>query len=79
MWWYVKNILIALDQLLNTIAFGWPDESLSARCWRLHLEGGSSMPYKVINALLFFDKDHCQMSWVSEKERLQSPVEERYD
>ena len=28
------QIIIALDQLFNALAFGWADETFSARCWR---------------------------------------------
>lgn len=31
---YIKNVLIALDQLANALIGGWPDESLSSRAWR---------------------------------------------
>ena len=34
MWNYIKNILIALDQVLNTIFAGSCDETLSSRAWR---------------------------------------------
>ena len=29
-----KNILIALDQLINAVCGGWPDETISSRAWR---------------------------------------------
>ena len=29
---YGKRILIGLDQFLNTLFMGWPDETLSSRC-----------------------------------------------
>ena len=31
---YIKNILIGLDQLGNTIIGGKPDETMSSRCYR---------------------------------------------
>lgn len=31
---YLWNLLIALDQLANTLLAGWPDETLSARTHR---------------------------------------------
>ena len=30
----MKQFLIAADQLANTIAGGYADETLSSRCWR---------------------------------------------
>ena len=29
-----KQVLIAVDQLLNTLTGGWADETISARAWR---------------------------------------------
>lgn len=31
---YIKNVLIGVDQLVNAVIGGWPDESLSSRSWR---------------------------------------------
>jgi len=31
---YFFHISISLDQLLNAILGGYPDETISARCWR---------------------------------------------
>lgn len=73
MWPYIKNILIALDQLLNTIFNGWPDETLSARAHRLEQERGRKWPRFLIDLILFFDKDHCYQSYLSEIERRQLP------
>ena len=40
---YGKRTLIAVDQLLNTLLGGWPDETLSSRCYRLGAGRGESM------------------------------------
>ena len=71
-----KNVLISLDQTINCVVwikgdgFGYPDETLSARAWRLR---GQSNSWKRIDALLFFDKDHCRTSYESELNRTQLP------
>ena len=76
--WVIKNILIAIDQAINCVVwirgdgFGLPDETLSARAWRLR---GQSSAWKRIDALLFFDKDHCRTSYESEMQRKQLPKE----
>ena len=76
----IKNFLIGLDQLINTLVwikgdgFGLPDETLSARAWRLR---DQSNAWKRIDALLFFDPDHCRTSYESELERKQLPSEYR--
>lgn len=72
----IKNLLIGLDQLINTLVWikgdglGCPDETLSARAWRLR---DQSDAWKRIDALMFFDPDHCRTSYESELERKQLP------
>lgn len=73
MWKYIKNILIALDQLINTLIKGEPDETLSSRAWRHYADGSYKWPKRIIDTLLFFDKDHCYTSWLSEKNRKHFP------
>lgn len=73
MWKYLKQILIAIDQLLNTVFRGYADETLSSRAWRHYADGSRKWPKVVIDALLFFDKDHCHQSYLSEIERRQLP------
>lgn len=76
-----KQILIALDQLLNTLLFWlpggtWADETLSARCWRCR----DKQPFKTLQPvidLLFFDPAHCVDSYLSERKRSQLPPEYR--
>jgi len=66
-----KHILIALDQLANTLLGGWPDETLSSRAWRWHIHGRRSWPRKWIDKVfaLFGDRDHCETSWRNEIDR----------
>lgn len=64
----MKQILIAIDQLVNTLAGGYADETISARAHRskwVFVE-------KFIN-LLFLDRNHCKDSYVSEIDRMQLP------
>lgn len=74
---WLKQNLIAIDQLVNTLIFaGWSDETLSARCWR----GRKKHPWArvLIDALFFpLERKHCYKSFMAEQRRLQSPVEER--
>ena len=49
MWRYLKQVLIAFDQLINALLGGWADESLSAHAWRQHLEGKRDWPYQLID------------------------------
>ncbi len=77
---WLKQVLVALDQLVNAlIPGGWADETFSARCWRLRSRKTWGAARRVIDivALLFRDKNHCEVSYQSELLRLQSPPETR--
>ena len=69
----VKQVLIALDQLANTLLGGWADETLSARCYRVERSGGPAWPRCVIDTLFFFDPAHCETSYIAELKRQQLP------
>ena len=79
----VHQLGIALDQLGNVFvscAFGektWADETLSAHAWRWHLDGIRDWPYRVIDTMLFWQKEHCKKSYDSELGGLQLPERER--
>ena len=70
---YGKKLLIAVDQLINTICGGWPDETLSSRAWRLKTEGKKSWPCELIDLIFFWEENHCYESYKSEIERKQYP------
>lgn len=76
---YGKALLIALDQLLNALCGGWPDETISSRTWRWELSGTRSWPRKLIDgfALILGDRDHCRESFESERLGRQLPPELR--
>ena len=77
----ILNLLIALDQLawvLITLGKGWPDETISAACWRMEQQGKRAG--KIFRPLidlvfekLFNDHCHCAMAFVSEKYGHQLP------
>lgn len=70
---WLKQVLVAFDQFLNSLIGGWADETFSARCWRLRDHPVWGRLRLVVDALLFFDKNHCEESHKSEVLRLQSP------
>lgn len=74
---YGRSVLIALDQLVNTLAGGWPDETLSSRAWRWTLAGVRLWPCKAIDTLFFWETDHCRESYESERLGRQLPPELR--
>jgi len=70
----MKQVLIAIDQLANTLAGGWADETLSARCWREK----RAFAVRIIDALFFLEPDHCENAWIAERLRKQLPKEYRH-
>lgn len=74
---YGKAVLIAVDQLVNSLLAGWPDETLSSRAWRWDNDGVRSWPKKVINAMFFWEKNHCLSAYTNEREGRQLPPELR--
>lgn len=75
---WLKQIGIAFDQLINAILGGWADESISSRAWRLRHRS----PYRgyrwLIDALFFVhEREHCRQSYEAERQRSQLPPELR--
>lgn len=74
---YARAVLISIDQLVNALLGGWPDETISSRAWRWEQDGTRSWPRKLIDALFFAEKEHCRQSYISEREGRQLPPELR--
>ena len=74
---WIKQVLVAFDQFLNTLIGGWADETFSARCWRLRERPFWGVVRRIVDTILFFDTNHCEESYRSEILRLQSPPESR--
>ncbi len=70
----MKQVLIALDQLVNTLVGGMADETLSASAWR---NRDKHSAYRIIDALFFWDRDgdkrHCELSYEAELLRSHLP------
>ena len=77
----IKNLLIAVDQLVYvviTLGTGMPDETMSAAAYRMELAGKPAGVFRpVIDALLWFDTDHCHQAYLSEIGKKQLPDEYR--
>ena len=77
----MTQILIAFDQMLNAFVyikgdgFGFADETLSARAWRLREQ--SPYPYRIINGLFFWQENHCKEAYDSEVNNKQLPADYR--
>lgn len=78
----IKNLLICLDQLgysIITLGAGNPDETCSSAAWRMECDGkffGFFRP--VIDKVFFFDKNHCETSYLMELERKEF-MKDRYN
>lgn len=72
----IKQVLIALDQLLNALIGGMADESISARAYRNDSKTGKRrwrIARRVIDALFFWEPEHCKNAYLSEIDRRQYP------
>jgi len=56
---YFFNLLIALDQLVNTLLIGSPDETISSRMGKYAVNGRGFIPCQLCKLLNLFEKDHC--------------------
>lgn len=70
----MKQVALALDQLLNALLGGWADETLSARVWRNRNNSWYwAFWHKAIDAVFFWQDNHCELSFYSEAYRKQLP------
>ena len=65
-------IFIACSQLLNTLLGGWPDETTSARSYRMRHKKFWYAMYRCINVLFFWQDDHCK--WAYDLETKMRPI-----
>jgi hypothetical protein len=73
----MKQVAIAIDQLINTMLGGYADETLSARAHRMRVK---KQPYwgwtaNVIDKLFFWQEAHCGGAYLAEMKRSQLPRE----
>ena len=77
-----RNILIGLDQFLNTLIGGYPDETISAKAWRMEtFRGSKSWGYarRVIDwAFSRVEPNHCEAAYDWEVLHNQSPTAYRH-
>lgn len=72
---YFLNLGIAIDQLGNALTGGSPDETLSSRAFRTDKAGKRFGKFfrPLIDALFFFQPNHCQEAYMAEVRRKQFP------
>ena len=75
---YLSNVAIAIDQVLNALRGGSPDETLSAAAWRTEQKGRLlGRLFRPLIDLIFalFEEDHCRKSYESERNGRHLPKE----
>jgi hypothetical protein len=65
---YWFSVLIALDQLLNALLYGDPDETLSSRAGKAMLRG-DRWGCVFCRVLDWIDRDHCRKSMIPDEGR----------
>lgn len=75
---WLLQMAIAADQLANAaIPGGWADETLSSRCWRHRQQRGWGAARVIVDALFFWQHQHCKQAYESEQARRHLPPELR--
>lgn len=77
---YLLNVAIALDQVLNALRGGSPDETLSAAAWRTEQKGrllGRVFRPLIDLTFTLLEKEHCRKSFESERNGRHLPEEYR--
>ena len=72
---HIFQILIAFDQLINTLFLGYADETISSRMYRYELEGKllGKIFRPIIDRIFWFQKEHCREAYLSEQLRSHLP------
>lgn len=83
---YWLAILIAIDQQINALFWGFPDETISSRAYRCaNLDPKPKTRWiileKAINGIFFWDKEanrhHCQLAYEGELQGRDFPIVRR--
>lgn len=75
---YLTEVVLWIDQSFNVLTGGYADETFSARCFRQrHKSDVHAFAYKVVNAIFFWQVDHCHQAFLNEKNRKGLPYEYR--
>lgn len=70
------QVLVALDQLVNTLCGGMADETLSSRAHRRRLRGKPCLA-NAIDKLFWWQEEHCKTAYESEMARQHLPLNMR--
>lgn len=70
---YLLSVWISIDQLLNALLLGAPDESLSSRAYRADRDGKAFGRFfrPLIDGIFFWQNRHCHAAYLAEVQRKQ--------
>lgn len=73
------QFLLTLDQFANVLLLGYADETISARLYRAHRDGRvlGRIFMPVVDALFFWQDQHCKRAYDREKDNRYLPPEYR--
>ncbi len=76
---WLQQVLISVDQLANALLGGWADETLSSCAYRMERAGRpwGRITRPLIDAIFFFQPNHCRNAFECERQRVQAPPETR--
>lgn len=66
---HALNVLIAIDQLGNALAFGDPDETISSRSGKCARRGGNRSCYWICRFLNLLHENHCDKTIENDRGR----------
>jgi hypothetical protein len=73
---YILRVLIAFDQLVNTLFWGYPNETLSSRAWRRGILDGNRwwryFHFYIDWLFAWVDEHHCELSYIYCKTNLKT-------
>ena len=62
---YVSNVMVGIDQIINTLFFGEPDETISSRAGKARELGSYkwTLVAEFVDVICWmFERDHCRKS-----------------
>lgn len=71
---YLRQSWLAADQLLNALLGGMADETISSRCWRCRDRQPYAFLVRLINAVVFWQNNHCRGAHAAFVARKSQPV-----
>lgn len=74
---YCKSVLVSIDQLINAVLGGYPDETFSSRVYRKSVARQKfwEVLHWIIDKMFFWEENHCYNAYKNELSGKYSPNE----